>query len=73
MQIYEIKGSGRGADNFPRWFITYKKYGKNLRTTGGREVFFANYLRLIGLVEIRGVCRCMRKTNGGGGFKVHIR
>ena len=53
--------------------MSYKKYGKSLRTTGGTEVFLANYLRLIRLVEIRGVCRCMRKTNGGGVFKVHIR
>jgi len=40
--------------------MSYKNYGKNLRTTGGREVFFPNYLGLIRLVEMGGVCRCMR-------------
>jgi hypothetical protein len=73
VQIYEKNGSERGVDNFTRYFMPYKKYGKNLRTTGGREVFFPNYLRLIRLVEKGGVCRCIRKKNGGGGFKVHIR
>jgi hypothetical protein len=33
--------------------MTYKNYGENLRATGGREVFFPNFLRLIRLVEKR--------------------
>ena len=72
VQIYKQNGGGRGVDNFPRKLISYKKYGGNLRATGGRELFFPNYLRLIRIVQMRGVSRCMRKTNGGGGFKVQI-
>ena len=33
--------------------MTYKNYGENLRPTGGTEVFFPNFLRLIRLVEKR--------------------
>ena len=33
--------------------MTFKKYGENLRPTGGREVFFPNFARLIRLVEKR--------------------
>ena len=51
--------------------MSYKNYGKNLRTTRGREVFFVNYFRLIRFIKVRGVCKCMRNKNGGGGFKVH--
>lgn len=51
--------------------MPYKKYGENLRATGATEVFFPNYLRLIRLVQMGCVCRCIRKTNGGGGFMVH--
>ena len=31
--------------------MTYENYGENLRPTGGVEVFFPNFLRLIRLVE----------------------
>jgi hypothetical protein len=31
--------------------MAYEKYGENLRPTGGVEVFFPNFLRLITLVE----------------------
>jgi hypothetical protein len=31
--------------------MTYKNYGEKLRPTGGVEVFFPNFLRLIRLVE----------------------
>jgi hypothetical protein len=31
--------------------MAYEKYGENLRPTGGVEVFFFNFLRLITLVE----------------------
>jgi hypothetical protein len=51
--------------------MSYKKYGENLRTTRGREVFFPNFPRLIRFMKVRGVCKCMRNKNGGGGFKVH--
>jgi hypothetical protein len=34
--------------------MPYEKYGENLKATGGREVFFPNYLRLIRLLEKRG-------------------
>jgi hypothetical protein len=33
--------------------MTYKNYGENPRATGGMEVFFPNFLRLIRLVEKR--------------------
>jgi hypothetical protein len=33
--------------------MAYEKYGENLRRTGGVEVFFPNFLRLIRLVEKR--------------------
>jgi hypothetical protein len=33
--------------------MAYKNFGENLRPTGGREVFFPNFLRLIRLVEKR--------------------
>jgi hypothetical protein len=33
--------------------MTFEKYGENLRPTGGREVFFPNFPRLIRLVEKR--------------------
>ena len=72
MQIYMQRGSERGLDDFISWFIWYKKYGKNLRATGGREVFFPNYLKLIRLVQIRGVCRCMRWKREEGGFSIFI-
>ena len=51
--------------------MSFKNYGKNLWSTRGREVFFVNYLRLIRFIKVRGVCKCMRNKNGGGGFKVH--
>ena len=31
--------------------MAYEKYGENLRPTGGVEVFFPNFLRLITLAE----------------------
>ena len=49
--MYKVKGRGGGENNFPREFMTYKKYGENLRPAGGREVFFPNYRRLNRLVE----------------------
>jgi hypothetical protein len=33
--------------------MAYEKYGENLRPTGGVQVFFPNFLRLIRLVEKR--------------------
>ena len=33
--------------------MAYEKYGENPRATGGSEVFFPNFLRLIRLVEKR--------------------
>jgi len=40
--------------------MPYENYGENLRTTRAREVFFSNYLRLIGFMTVKGVCKCIR-------------
>ena len=56
-----------------------KKYGKNIKTTGRREVFIPIYLRLMRLVELEDVHRCIWKGSGEGdltiwpGNKDHIK